>query len=248
MATLHPRVFEGIGWLEFVRYVLDHHTCPSTLIVCSTRQQFQERLYTLLRQPSEQPRHDVEESGEEHPDSLHLLHHRLLSDPSLQQLSESQTLKLAFCPDVIHLRAYLGAETTQPTGTAAGSLSSAEKVPLLAIFNPIQLHRETMAFSVQELDRTLSIAVEAAYVARRILILAECSVDTEEGTGNPLTPSNDEPPGYEAVAVPSSPWDEEISILNVTTKTFGVGNRGWVGRTVKARDVAGRWCAFEKFS
>lgn len=41
-----------------------------------------------------------------------------------------------------------------------------------------------------------------------------------------------------------SPWDEHLSMLNVTTKTFGVGERGWVGRTVTVRQVAARWCRF----
>lgn len=46
----------------------------------------------------------------------------------------------------------------------------------------------------------------------------------------------------------SSPWDEQLSILNVTTKTFGVGDRGWVGRTVSIRQVAERWCEFVNFN
>lgn len=43
----------------------------------------------------------------------------------------------------------------------------------------------------------------------------------------------------------SNPWDDEVSILNVTTKSFGAGERGWVGRTVKVRAVVGRWCVFQ---
>lgn len=45
----------------------------------------------------------------------------------------------------------------------------------------------------------------------------------------------------------SSPWDEQLSMLNVTTKTFGIGERGWVGRTVSVRQVAGRWCDFVRY-
>lgn len=41
------------------------------------------------------------------------------------------------------------------------------------------------------------------------------------------------------------PWEEKLSILNVTTKSFGIGDRGWAGRTVSARTVAERWCRFE---
>lgn len=45
--------------------------------------------------------------------------------------------------------------------------------------------------------------------------------------------------------VATNSWDEEVSMLNVTTKSFGAGERGWVGRTVAVRTVAGRWCAFK---
>lgn len=41
-----------------------------------------------------------------------------------------------------------------------------------------------------------------------------------------------------------SVWDEEVSILNVTTRSFGAGERGWVGRTVAVSGVVGRWCKF----
>jgi hypothetical protein len=41
------------------------------------------------------------------------------------------------------------------------------------------------------------------------------------------------------------PWEEQVSILNVTTKSFGAGERGWVGRTVKIRTVAERWFVFK---
>ncbi|CAD0089502.1 unnamed protein product [Aureobasidium mustum] len=44
----------------------------------------------------------------------------------------------------------------------------------------------------------------------------------------------------------TNPWDADVSMLNITTKTFGTGERGWVGRTVKIRQVAKRWCVFRE--
>jgi hypothetical protein len=41
-------------------------------------------------------------------------------------------------------------------------------------------------------------------------------------------------------------WDQDLSMLNITTKTFGAGERAWVGRTVRIRQVAGRWFEFRK--
>ena len=35
--------------------------------------------------------------------------------------------------------------------------------------------------------------------------------------------------------------------MNVTTKSFGAGGPGWVGRTVTVRRVAERWFVFSDF-
>jgi len=44
------------------------------------------------------------------------------------------------------------------------------------------------------------------------------------------------------------PWDQEVSILNVSARRFGSGSsdRAWAGRTVKARSIAARWFQFRK--
>lgn len=53
---------------------------------------------------------------------------------------------------------------------------------------------------------------------------------------------------HQPVQRSDDPWDQQLSMLNVTTKTFGVGERGWVGRTVSVRQVAERWCEFTTLS
>jgi hypothetical protein len=44
------------------------------------------------------------------------------------------------------------------------------------------------------------------------------------------------------------PWEQEVSILNVSARRFGSagGERAWAGRTVKARRIAARWFSFQK--
>ena len=44
------------------------------------------------------------------------------------------------------------------------------------------------------------------------------------------------------------PWMNDIPILNSSTKTYGLGNDergGWLGRTIKTKDVVSRWCRFQ---
>jgi hypothetical protein len=42
------------------------------------------------------------------------------------------------------------------------------------------------------------------------------------------------------------PWEQNVSILNVSAKRFGSGTneRAWAGRTVKAKRIAARWFRF----
>ncbi|KAK7509053.1 uncharacterized protein IWZ02DRAFT_387376 [Phyllosticta citriasiana] len=99
---------------------------------------------------------------------------------------------------------------------------------ILCVLNMLALHRDTTSFSAQGLSRTLAIAVEAAARRGQKLVMSEC-------------------PGPSDSTVEEDPWSEQLSILNVTTKSFGVGSRGWAGRTVSARAVAERWCSFERY-
>jgi hypothetical protein len=42
------------------------------------------------------------------------------------------------------------------------------------------------------------------------------------------------------------PWEQEVSILNVSARRFGSGSgeRAWAGRTVKVKRIAARWFRF----
>lgn len=209
-----PVVLEVQTIHNLVQHVQKHHAPPSTLVVCSSKNDFLLSLQT--RDEGADPRLE-----------------RLISSPTLRLLSTSRTLQLAFCPDITHLRAYLATYSvvidsrSQEPDTA---LRLKSKEPMLVILNPVQLHRNTSAFSAQGLNRTFSVAIEAADSTKSKLILAEL----------PSAHASDEGPGEPSNA---DPWDEEVSILNVTTKRLGELS---VGRTVQARSVAARWCTFEK--
>ncbi|KAK5688524.1 hypothetical protein LTS10_000502 [Elasticomyces elasticus] len=163
-----------------------------------------------------------------------------------EQLTQSTALKpeeshSGVQNNITHLRAYL-ATYNQPADNQGIAGAQSHDTRILAIANLIHLHRPTSAFSAQGLNRTYAGAVEAAFRSHSKLVTAECleaaklAAKDTDAEGEMLD-----------VADPrtSSVWDEEVSILKVTTKSFGAGERGWVGRTVKLRTIAARWCVFE---
>ena len=244
MALGPPTVLEKISTPAFVRYVLDRHDALSFMIICGTKSRFldamrQPTANQLPGQAAEAPE-NVEPPSDENGESLHpSTPQQLIAIPTLRMLAMSRTVKLVFCPDITHLRAYLATCLTTPEGsTVPGSKR------ILALLNPVALHRPTSAFSAQGLNRTLSSAVEAAHRTGSQLLMAECNVGASVSSREDEDqPDSDDPTGGEP-QVSQSVWDEEVAILNVTTKTFGAGERGWVGRTVRLRDIAGRWFSF----
>ncbi|KAF2482975.1 hypothetical protein BDY17DRAFT_251149 [Neohortaea acidophila] len=248
MASHRSVVLEEVQLVPFIQHLLDCHVQSCTLIVCSTRESFMTGLSSAVAKQG-RPVHNTEANGSSAATdtSTHQLSNSPWSIPTLRLLASSRTIKLAFCPDVPHLRAYLASYACTQSMKAdegATATNSTSSPSLIAILNPLQLHRPTSAFSAQGLNRTFAVAIEAAYHSGRRLIFAECAV----GDGNEA--AHDTDTEEEALALAHSPstnpWDEEVSILNVTTKTFSAGERGWVGRTVKVRTIAERWCEVQK--
>ncbi|TKA33604.1 hypothetical protein B0A50_00440 [Salinomyces thailandicus] len=251
MAFHRPVVLEAIGTTDFVRYVLDQHNGPSLLVVCDTKDAF----LKALRDPdaSHFQARSNQRDEDDQDTSLHGADvpsfEQSWATPTLRMLATSRTVKMAFCPDITHLRAYLAtfASRTMERSTADQS-AMGEPRKFLALLNPIAQHRLTSAFSAQGLNRTFAAAVEAAYHTGSQLIVAEClAIDPRLEADGITIPGLDDQPMYDERSPPESIWDEQVSILNVTTKNFGAGERGWVGRTVKVRDIAGRWCRFQKW-
>lgn len=257
MGTLQPLVLENAHLETFMQYLLDHHGPRSMLIVCSSKEAFLQQLQTAISDSAKDD--EAGEAGSEADVGLQsaatelvlarLRTHRWMT-PTLRLLASAQTLKLAFCEDVTHLRAFLAANASQPAlaleGHDARPMPHLPSSPrLLAILSPIALHRPTSNFSAQGLNRTFSIAINAAHASRSKLVVAECSGSTPREAEVPQATSTEE---TEIVPVDEqrSVWEEEVSILNVTTKTFGASERGWVGRTVTLRAIASRWCVFKR--
>lgn len=272
--NFQPSVIHPIEVADFFYFILEHHFAPSTLIVCSNQASFLQRLSASIEYQSRKRRGTGNDDGPpsssvetQRPADLFTerpftLEHPLLVS-TLHQLSRTTTLKLAFCPSLESLRAYLCVYSLDET-LASDNLTPSENAtyilggrtvhrqPLLALLNPINLHRNSSNFSAQGLSRTLASAVEAAHRSGQRLILAECPspvhipsterVSTTTDDDRKIEEAEEAEERYQA----EDPLEQQVAILNVTTRTFGAGERGWAGRTVKVRRIVERWCRVEQ--
>jgi hypothetical protein len=97
-----------------------------------------------------------------------------------------------------------------------GRLSTLDEPRPLVLLYPLALHLTLSAHSAQALNRTIAAAVDAA-----------CRLDVELFLLEPGSKTDQDP------------WNQNLPILSATSR-FGV-ERGWVGRTVTARQVVQRW-------
>jgi hypothetical protein len=206
-------------------------TTSTILIVCSTRDAF---LYDLLDSLKLQTEHD-------RPGLQRLI------TPTLHNLFTARHVRLVFCASVQTLLAYF--TTYAGAETRPGSSKGGERERIVLV-NPLRLHAPTPSFSAQGLSRTFAAAVEAASRADAALVVAEClaaqrsddneEADEEAGVENAEATVQDD--------AQEDPWEQQVSILNVSARRFGSGNadRAWAGRTVTAKRIAARWFRFHK--
>ena len=157
--------------------------------------------------------------------------------PTLHLLSKSCTIHLAYAPTLQHLRAYLGIYTPKYDTSQERTASDRPGPygPILALLNPLALHRSTSEFSAQGLSRTFAIAVEAAARGNMRLLVTECqSVQRDDWM---QTNEN------ELSQTVWDPWTENIQLLSNSIRSAG-DERIWVGRTVEVSKIISRWCRF----
>ncbi|MCJ1369119.1 hypothetical protein MMC20_000327 [Loxospora ochrophaea] len=225
MNTHHdPVVLPSLSLARFVNYVLQHHAPPTTLIICSTREEFLQNLQASIDQGrDDHPRR--------HADSMSL---DALLVPTMHLIATSRTVRLAFTPMLLNLRAFLAAyvppnylEKPNVTFDKPGS-----RTPLLTLLNPLNLHCTTSEFSAQGLSRTFAQAVDAAAYAQMKLVICESyAADIEEGQV------------LREGEMAFGPWNQQLPLLSESVRLGGEG-RAWTGRTIQARQVVERWCKF----
>ncbi|KAF1846629.1 uncharacterized protein K460DRAFT_367371 [Cucurbitaria berberidis CBS 394.84] len=232
--SLAPTVLYPLTLPELLNYILtsQSNVAPTILVICSSRDAFVQDLSAALRV----------EHGEDAAGGL-----EQLVTPTLHNLFTARLVKLAFCASVQALLAYLtayGGSGSKPDGV----LGRKER---LVLVNPLALHAPTPSFSAQGLSRTFAAAAETALKTDAVLHVVECQgkqraaeeheEHEEEGTG--IFNEDEE---CHAKVGEDDPWEQQVSVLNVSARRFGsdAGGKAWVGRTVRAKRIAGRWFHF----
>ena len=183
------------------------------LIVCATRAEFMVQLTAAIR------------SQRADPDTA--AGHGLLTK-TIGLLARSSKIRLAFCPSLESLRAYLAIfEPAVLETTEDESLSHDRQ--LLAVLDMVALHVTTSEFSAQGLSRTLASVVEASSRTGMDLRLYECM--------NALDPSS--------AARGRKLWDVNVPLLNGSVRMRS-DQSALVGRGVTVRRVAERWFEFDQ--
>jgi hypothetical protein len=220
-----PTVIYPLTPLALLNHVLTSQTgnSPTTLVVCSARDAFLQHLLEPLKLQAK-----AEHDG---PDLQHLI------TPTLHNLSTARHVQVVFCASVQTLLAYFTAYAGASQGRDRGRL---------VVVNPLRLHAPTPSFSAQGLSRTFAAAVEASSRADVALLVVECLAAREanqRGEEEADVEHEAESPREETR---EDPWEQQISILNVSARRFGSGNadRAWAGRTVTAKRIAARWFRF----
>jgi hypothetical protein len=242
MASPIPVVLTGVDLLAFLQHVMDEHVGPSAIIVCSSKGNFINHLQDALTSlPASEPEEDTAAEQSDPPTLMDVW-----TTPTLRLLAATHDIRLVFCSELSNLWAYLSTYAYRRTTDDNINHTKAQH-RILAILNPISIQRPTTSFSAQGFNRTIALAVDAAHHSQSHLVLAECQFADENIQPDEPVLHSDSPEATTELR-PSAPWDEEVSILNVTTKSFGVGGRGWVGRTVTIRRTAERWCHFHEMN
>jgi hypothetical protein len=233
--SVEPTVLYPLTLPGLLHFILNTRagTASTTLIICSSRDTFLHHLAQFL-----QDDRGVGQDG----------YMQNMVSPSLQNLLTTRHVKLAFCASVQSLLAYL---------TVCGQRASADDVEhggkqRIVLVNPLAMHASTLSFSAQGLSRSFAASIETAHKLGAILHVVECPVDfrasKEHAGGEDLEMENGEEENRGDTNTLKDPWEQEVSILNVSARRFGSnsGERAWAGRTVKAKRIAARWFHFQK--
>ena len=224
-----PIVLEPCKAYHVLQHILRRPAPSNHLIICSSRDSFlQSLLYEI-----------TQESQNEQSTALEFL------APTLSNLHNSRNFQITFCSDLTNLRAYLAKlrHPQQQERVESESKDAHDQTcPLLMIINLIHIHEQTLSYSVQGFNRTFASIADVAHGLNHQLIMVEC-INPEDEYETGVQEDADMLDGSHSV---TNVWDQDLSMLNITTKTFGTGERAWVGRTVRIRQVAGRWFEFRK--
>ena len=267
MAENIPIIFHPIELVDFLQWLLNHCAAPSTLVVASSWADFLVEVTA-----SAHFKQDREEDAQDNRPNP-VTRSDFTAWATISQLYDAQRLRVVCCSSVPTLNCYLsrtvignaginGAENSIPLTLQPG------RQPLLVLLNPIRVQQGSPTYSAQGLSRMFASAIEFAARHGQRLIIIECISRTtldvrhrvlsmidprrllemdNRMTDDEAGPEDFENEGHnDLLAAHDDPWEQEVPILNMTTKNLSSNQRIWMGRTVKIRTIAERWCKFTK--
>lgn len=210
MGPSHRTISSSDRVTDFLQQIIyQSQTRPITAIVCSTREHFLEQLAAAVRAPADGLREQSQ-----------------LLTGTIGLLSQSNKIRLIFCPTLEHLRAYISVLNVASTKPLETTREEQGQRPLLAVLNILALHIPTSEFSAQGLSRALAAAVEATTREGVDLVLYECidEMDSPDESGRAL-------------------WEVRVPLLN----NIRSGNEESIskGGSVPVKKVAKRWFRFD---
>lgn len=240
---------------DLLTFVLAHQVYPTTLIICQTRNTFLSSLLSSIPQPiqrqppllavdNSQPKTHNESEVQE-PQPPESPRHPLLI-PTLHQIATSRCINLVFIPTVSHLRAYLSAFPA-PKDNHHDRRPPEEKfdkpgfkVPLLIVYELVELHRDTSEWSAQGLGNSIAGLVEAGWRTQQRVIVVEARNDDEPMAG---VEDDSEQANHKPIR---KVWEDKVPMLNGSVRRAGFESEdsAWSGRTIEVGRVFARWFKF----
>ncbi|KAI0103685.1 hypothetical protein GGR51DRAFT_249247 [Nemania sp. FL0031] len=226
---------------ELLSYILDHHIYPTTLIICSSQDEFLASIIEDLRKQSHKNTRNINQGEPQESEPSHSQYseeeedtevkHSLLSSP-LYQVATSRHVRVIYVPTVTHLRAYLSvfspAESRVPIPPNY-TLTGDNRAPHIILYGFLKLHRDTSEWSAQGLSNTTSTLVELVHRLSWDATLIEPRIGSCDTALEELL-------------------RETVPILNGGARSLGLGSEdgAWTGRTVEIGRILGRWCRFQR--
>ncbi|KAI1381868.1 hypothetical protein F4677DRAFT_399959 [Hypoxylon crocopeplum] len=229
---------------ELLDYILNHHTHPTTLIICSSRSEFLASLANDIRHETIQAPeviHPAEkyETKEPLPSAIaqgpdqeqKVGQHKLLSSP-LYQIATSRHVRVIYIPTVTHLRASLSVfspDDSRVPPPPANFNSSGKHPPCIILYGFLDVHRDTSEWSAQGLGNSVAAAVELGHrLSWQVVII--------------------EPRRHNSASAFEDTLKESVPFLSGGGRRLGPDSDegGWTGRTVEVGRVLKRWFRFQR--
>lgn len=212
-----PVVLSPASPYELVEHIVAYQKHPTTLLICSSRDEFFASILQDVRDRLE----PADGDNPQRPLSL-------LSSPLYQQ-AIARHIRILFVPTVTHLRCFLAAFDPEdskipPPPAGASSSSGPRRPPLLLAYGFLDIHRDSSEWSAQGICNTASALVDGARRAGFSAVIVE-----------PRNRAGHE--SFDALLAEAAP------VLSGSGGRREDG--GWIGRRIEVRRILGRWFRFQ---